>query len=179
MKKYLLSIILWIILSLFFYYTKNWEINLILRGLWRLSFLYIALALSVTPIVKLTWNHKLFSYRRTFWVISFFMAILHAIYYFYIEYKFQNTFFILEHFKTWDIITWIIWLFIIIILWITSNNFSIKILKSNWTKIQSLTYPLFVIITLHVAFASRFDSFYIIIISLLVLTRTAAYFKKI
>lgn len=178
MKKYLLSIIPWIFFFWLFYLTNTWEINLFLRALWRVSFLYIAFTLFVTPIIKLTGNQKLLPYRRTLWVISFFLAIFHTMYYFYIEYIYQKTFFVWEHFKALDIISWLIWLLLIIILWITSNNYSVKLLKSSWQKLQSLTYPLFIIVALHIAFASRFDNIYIIVITALVITRTLAYFKN-
>jgi DMSO/TMAO reductase YedYZ heme-binding membrane subunit len=94
------------------------------------------------------------------------------------EYDFQKTFFILEHFKALDIISGLIGLAIIIVLGVTSNNFSVNKLKAYWGKIQSLTYPLFVIVALHVAFASRFETFYILVITVLVYARTHAYFKN-
>jgi hypothetical protein len=44
------------------------------------------------------------------------MAIIHAAVYFYFEYIYQKTFFVLEHFKALDIISGVIALFIIVIL---------------------------------------------------------------
>ena len=47
-----------------------------------------------------------------------------------------------------------------------------------WKKIQVLAYPLFLIVALHIAFASHFDWFYMGIISLLLLLRTYAFLQK-
>lgn len=177
MKKYIISLIPWIILFFLFYYFNIWETNIFLRSLWRTSFFYIALTLFISPIIKLTWYQKLIPYRRSLWVLSFLLAIFHTWYYFKMEYDFQKTFFVLEHFKALDIISGLLWLAIIIILGLTSNNFSVTRLKSFWPKLQSLAYPLFLIVAIHVAFASRFDTFYIIVITLLVIIRTHAFFK--
>jgi len=51
-------------------------------------------------------------------------------------------------------------------------------MKGNWKKLQSLVYPLFLIAAFHVAFASRFDSFYMITIGALILLRTFAYLSE-
>ena len=70
------------------------------------------------------------------------------------------------------------WIFMFI-LWITSNTFSVKLLTWwVWKKIQSLVYPAFLVSSIHVAFASRFEAFYIVLIIILVAIRTAAYLNK-
>ena len=65
------------------------------------------------------------------------------------------------------------------VLGITSNKISVKILSGNmWKKVQSLVYPAFLIASLHVAFASRFDTFYILLIIWLVAMRTLSYIAQ-
>ena len=65
------------------------------------------------------------------------------------------------------------------VLGITSNKVSIKILSwSVWKKVQSLVYPAFLISSIHVAFASRFDIFYVLLVLWLVAIRTASYMAK-
>lgn len=178
MKKYIIAAVPGIILYVIFYYTHGWEINLALRDTGRISFLYITFSLLVTPIISLFDFQRLLPWRRVFWVISFLLAIAHFFIYFYLEKLYSNTFFVAEHFKQSDVITWIVGFILILILWLTSNNFSVKKLKWTWNQIQSLAYPLFIIVAIHVAFASRFDNFYMISITILALFRSVAYYKK-
>ncbi len=178
MKKYILAIIPWIILYFLFDKTHIWEINVLLRNIWRISFLYIALSLSISPLIKITGNQKLLPFRRAFWVLSFLLAFAHAYIYFKAEYDYNWSIFWPKQFEYADVVTWMIALLIIIVLWITSNDFSVRILKTFWKKIQVFAYPLFVLVSIHVAFASRFETFYIVAISALVLLRTASYLKE-
>ncbi|EKE29247.1 MAG: ferric-chelate reductase / rubredoxin [uncultured bacterium (gcode 4)] len=178
MKKYFLAAIPWMILYFLFDYTHTWEINLALRDFWRVAYLYIIFSLAITPLLKLGMSQKLLPYRRVMWILSFYMALVHAGIYFYLEYVYSHTFFVSEHFMEMDIITGVIAMIIMIFLWITSNNYSVNLLKEFWKKLQSLAYPLFVIVAIHVAFASRFEEFYIVTISTLVLLRTVAYLKS-
>ena len=178
MKKYIIAIIPWIILYFGFYYSHQWEINLALRDLWRISFLYVTLSLLVSPIISMFDFQKLLPWRRVFWVISFFLALAHTWVYFYFEKIYSNSFFVLANIKEPDVFSWIIWLILIFILWVTSNNFSVKILRWTWNKIQSLVYPLFLILALHVAFSSRFEGFYMVLIGSLVIFRSVAFLNR-
>lgn len=121
---------------------------------------------------------ELAPYRRTFGVLAILFAIAHTVVYFDMEYTYQKTFFVLEHFKELDIFSGTIAFIIMAVLGIISNNFSVRLLKGMWKKIQIFTYPLFFIVVLHVAFASRFDAFYMTTIGALVLLRTIAYLKE-
>gem|GEM_PF-6330240 len=63
-----------------------------------------------------------------------------------------------------------------LVLGLTSNKVSMKILSGNlWKKVQSLVYPAFLIVSIHVAFSSRFDIFYVMLIVWLVYIRAMSY----
>ena len=91
---------------------------------------------------------------------------------------YQHTFFVLEHFKALDVATGVVAIIIMALLAITSNNISIKLMKGNWKKLQSFVYPLFLIAAFHIAFASRFDSFYMVTIGALIFLRALAYIAE-
>ena len=91
---------------------------------------------------------------------------------------YQKPFFVLAHFKELDIISGVIAFVIMAALGITSNNFSVRILKGTWKKIQILAYPLFLLVTLHIAFAWRFNVFYMFVVSSVILLRTTAYLSE-
>lgn len=175
MLRYLFALIPGIFLFFGFYFGNSGEMNLLLRDFGRVSFFYLTLALAVTPIISLMKKEGFAPYRRVFGVLSFLFAIAHTALYFSTEYTYQKTFFVLAHFKELDVFSGVIAFIIIAILGITSNNYSVRLLKGTWKKIQVFAYPLFLIAALHVAFASRFEGFYITIISLLILLRTAAF----
>jgi len=82
---------------------------------------------------------------------------------------------VLKDYLQFDVISGIIAFLLIAILGITSNNFSIQKLRSAWKKIQTLSYPLFLIVAIHIAFASRFSLFYMILIGSLIFLRTLAF----
>lgn len=183
MLRYLLALIPGIILFLSFYFMNvvnpdilhKLDLGLLLRGFGRVSFFYLILALVVTPIIALIKKDGFSPYRRVFGVLAFLVAVAHGAVYFYEENLYHKSYFILEHFKELDVFSGVVAFIIIAILAITSNNFSIQLLKGTWKKLQSFVYPLFLIAAFHVAFASRFDGFYMTTIGLLVLLRTLAY----
>lgn len=91
------------------------------------------------------------------------------------EYQYQKTPFVAKHFLELDVASGTVAFVIIAALGLTSNDASVRWLKAGWKKLQTLAYPLFFITALHVAFASRFDAFYMVLISVLVLARTLSY----
>lgn len=94
------------------------------------------------------------------------------------EYIYQKTFFVPAHFRELDVFSGVVAFLIMAVLAITSNNFAVRLLKGSWKKLQSFTYPLFLLAVFHVAFASRFDSFYMIAIGILIFLRTFAYLRE-
>lgn len=62
------------------------------------------------------------------------------------------------------------------VLGVISNHFSMGLLGGRlWKAIQTLAYPLFLLVLIHVAFASRFDLLYSSLAGVLILTRTFSY----
>lgn len=168
-----------------------WESNLYLRSYWKISFFYFWLALSVSPVLKFVKNIKFRSIlilcRKVLWIISFIFFFKHWLEYFAIEYIYQvkqlNTSYFGYVYENildrYDALTWFIAWVLMLLLWITSNKFSIKLLSWKWwKKLQLLVFPAFFISVIHIAFASRFDNFYTFLFVFVVWIRTIAYFSS-
>ncbi|MEG3921685.1 ferric reductase-like transmembrane domain-containing protein [Microcoleus sp. POL10_C6] len=100
----------------------------------------------VFPLTKKTgFPQWLLKYRRFIGLISFFLAVAHG----FIFFKQRN-------FDIFDIKTYFVYFqgvatFIIFtLLAITSNDWSVKRLKKNWKKLQSLTYLAMFLVTWHI-----------------------------
>jgi len=100
----------------------------------------------VFPSTKKTgFPQWLLKYRRFIGLLSFFLAVLHG----FIFFKQRN-------FDIFDIKTYFVYFqgvatFIIFtLLAITSNDWSVKRLKKNWKKLQSLTYLAMFLVTWHI-----------------------------
>jgi len=173
----------------YFILEKLWNPNLYLRSYGKIAFLYFALALVVSPIISLfknSINRDLFLLiRKLLWILSFIFFLKHWLEYFASEYiyYFQNNPWIsyfayaYNNILKWnDAISWVIAWILMLLLWLTSNRFSIKLLWwKKWKILQSLVYPGFLLSALHIAFASRFDIFYTILIIFVVFIRTFSY----
>jgi len=166
-----------------------WGTGLYLRSYGKVAFIYLVLALSISPIKsfiknKKTWN-ILILIRKILWILSFVFFLKHGLEYFSMEYLFS-----IKHDPVisyldyvWkniiirrDALSWVVAWILMLVLWITSNKFSMTILSWNTRKrVQSLAYPAFLITSIHIAFASRFDSFYIFLVLFLVFIRTLSY----
>ena len=87
----------------------------------------------------------LLKYRRVIGLLSFFLAVLHG----FIFFKQRN-------FDVFDLKTYFVYFpgvssFIIFtLLALTSNDWSVKRLKKNWKKLQSLTYLAMFLVTWHI-----------------------------
>jgi sulfoxide reductase heme-binding subunit YedZ len=181
MLRYLFALIPGLALFALFYVSKSaepGEINVLLRDTGRVAFLYLSLALLVTPVITLSGKQWMAKYRRTFGVLAFVFAIAHASKYFFDEYTYQETLFVAKHFLESDVWSGTLAFVLMAILGITSNDASVRFLRSHWKPLQTLAYPLFLIAALHVAFASRFEDFYVVVISAVVALRTFAFLKK-
>jgi sulfoxide reductase heme-binding subunit YedZ len=100
----------------------------------------------VFPLTKQTgFPQWLLKYRRLIGLLSFFLAVLHG----FIFFKQRN-------FDVFDLKTYFVYFpgvstFIIFtLLAITSNDWSVKRLKKNWKKLQSLTYLAMFLVTWHI-----------------------------
>jgi len=100
----------------------------------------------VFPVTKKTgFPQWLLKYRRLIGLLSFFLAVLHALIFF----KKRN--FDVFDFKTYFVYFPGVSTFIILtLLAITSNDWSVKRLKKNWKKLQGLTYLAMFLVTWHI-----------------------------
>ncbi len=108
-------------------------------GDWSIALL--ALALIVTPfrrvLPKASWPRWLMYHRRALGVASFAYAALHTITY--LDRKWGYGYIIPEGLKPGLLTGWIA-LLIFLILAITSNNKSVKLLKQNWQRLHRTVY---------------------------------------
>lgn len=169
-----------------------WESNLYLRSYWRIAFFYFALALCVSPLLKILKYEKGREYlilsRKVFWILSFIFFLKHWLEYFASEYIFQAQYHANVPYLVYvydnllvrtDALSWVIAWILMFLLWITSNKISVKLLSWKWWKsLQSTVYPAFLISVIHVAFASRFDNFYTFLLVLVVTLRTISYISN-
>jgi len=166
-----------------------WGTGLYLRSYWKVAFVYLVFALSISPIKTFIKNKKisdgLILIRKIIWILSFVFFLKHGLEYFSMEYLFSvkhnPAIWYLDY--VWkniiirnDALSWIVAWILMFILWITSNKFSMRFLSWNiWKKVQSLAYPAFLITSIHIAFSSRFDFFYISFVLWLVFIRLLSY----
>jgi sulfoxide reductase heme-binding subunit YedZ len=114
-------------------------------GQWAMRFLLLTLA--ITPFSKIT-KISLIKYRRMVGLASFFYALLHLSI-FLIDQQF-NLNYILEEITKRPYITIGFSAFILLLLLaITSNNFSIRKLKKHWKKLHQLVYLIVVLVIIH------------------------------
>ena len=169
-----------------------WGTWLYLRSYGKVAFLYLVLALSISPILTFIKNKKisdiLILLRKVIWILSFVFFLKHWLEYFSMEYLFAIKHtpalwywsYLRQNFMVrLDASTWVVAWILMLVLWITSNKFSVKILSWNvWKKVQSLVYPAFLVASIHVAFSSRFDVFYILLVVWLVVIRSLSYLAQ-
>lgn len=120
----------------------------------NLAFILLAANLYLRPIAVIINNRYLnilTTYRRELGVGSFWFYLFHAAGFF-LLYKipllnFINT----RTYSFWALLASIcMWL-----LWITSNDKSINLLKRNWKRLHRLAYPLFYFSLIHVSLAQK------------------------
>lgn len=187
----LLAVIIACIVAIGFLFTKTGEQNIYLRLYGRIAFLFVTLALCVTPLMiyikNMALKVNLPLMRKIFGIMGLVFFIKHLLSYLTLELAFHSAggFFsqvaslMQNMFTRSDAFSGLIAGIVLLILWITSNMFSMKFLGGKtWLKIQSLAYPLFILAAIHVSFASRFDPFYIILTVLLIGVRTIAYLTR-
>lgn len=175
-----------------FMFEHLWESNLYLRSYWKVAFLYFWLALVISPILKYIKNNiireNLILSRKIFWILAFIFFLKHWLEYFSIEYIYQvwyspNLTYLEYVYKNmlvrYDALSWLIAWILMLLLWITSNKISVKLFWwKKWKIVQSLVYPTFLLSIIHVAFASRFDNFYIFLVLFVVWIRTLSFISN-
>jgi len=171
---------------------NSWNSNLYFRAYWKVAFFYFALALIISPIVSFIKNNfireNLLFIRKILWILAFIFTLKHWIEYFSMEYLYHwkyyqdISFFDYVYKKLldrYDALSWVIVWILMMVLWLTSNKVSVKLFWWKWWKlIQSLVYPTFLLVVIHVALSSRFDKFYIALTLIVVWLRTISYFSQ-
>lgn len=114
-------------------------------GQWAMRFLLLTLA--VTPFSKIT-GLSLIKYRRMIGLASFFYAVLHLSI-FLIDQQFNLDFILEEILKRPYITIGFISFILLFLLAITSNNFSIRLLKQRWKKLHKLVYLIAILVIIH------------------------------
>jgi len=197
--KYIIQFILftsilllpWFFINHHFLAEHLWENNLYLRVYWKLAMWYFAVALIISPILQFVkhtiWREHLILSRKILGILSAIFFIKHWLEYFGMEYIFQQKYhldtpyidYVIKNLKTrYDALSWLVAWILMFILFVTSNKFSMSLLWKKWKKVQFLVFPWFIISAIHIAFTSRFEWFYIFLISLVVIARLTAYLNR-
>jgi rubredoxin/ferredoxin-NADP reductase len=174
-----------------FMFEHLWESNLYLRAYWKITFLYFALAIVITPILRFIKNvnirDNLILSRKILWVLTFVFFLKHWLEYFAVEYIYSKynpdisyLYYVYKNiFIRFDALSGVVAWVLMFILWLTSNKISVKLFWwKKWKAVQSLVYPLFLLSVIHIAFASRFDNFYIFLVIFVALIRTISYLSN-
>lgn len=122
-------------------YTPLW-LPIHSTGEWAIRFFMITL--TCTPIsIIFGWKTK--KYRKLFGIYTFIYSLFHSLF-FLADYGFFGIFDELNY------IFGLLATLIIIPLGITSNKWSMKILRKNWANLQKLAYPTALLAVLHIVF---------------------------
>ncbi len=178
-----------IFVFLIFKYSHAGEINLDLRMYGRVAMIYLTLALLISPLALYISDRKnsvrFISLRKLFGLAGFYFYLIHAYQYIAMEYGYHTGPGFIAYLSgnilaRPDALSGVVAGMIMLVLWLTSNQFSLRILSPKvWKTVQSLAYPLFLLTLIHIAFASRFETLYSLLIIVLISVRTLAYFSSI
>jgi len=124
-------------------------------GLWGLYFLLITL--SITPLKKITGLTWPVSLRRMLGLYAFFYACLHLSVYFWLDQSFVWQAIIEDIFKrpyiTLGLAAWVL----LLPLALTSNQFSMRVLKKNWKRLHRLVYIASLLVVVHFIWLVKAD----------------------
>jgi len=160
---YVLPLLL-VILSVFFpnkdLFVAFWNISLYLL-------IFIVFIKPIWVVFDIMFIKKFLYLRKQLWVMTFYFALFHSIWFMVVRNLFDiNSYVWVDSFLFW----WLVGFIGMFILAITSNNFSVRLLKRNWKRLHYLTYPVLFAVLLHVAlFKNEFTLFFIILMLFLVL----------
>lgn len=143
-------------------------------GLWGLYFLLVTL--SITPLKKFTGITWPVSLRRMLGLYAFFYACLHLTVYFWLDQSFQWQAIIEDIVKrpyiTLGLTAWLL----LLPLALTSNQYSMRLLKNNWKRLHRLVYIAALLVVVHFIWLVKADYaeplLYLGILLLLLLSRT-------
>ncbi len=181
----------WIFINHNFLVEHLWESNLYLRAYGKVAMWYFAMALVVSPVLqyvkKTIWREYIIFSRKILWILSFIFFLKHWLEYFSLEYIYHEQYYmetpyldyVLENLLVrYDALSWSVAWILMLVLWLTSNKFSVRFLWKKWKILQLLVFPAFLISAVHIAFASRFEWFYVFLISFVVIMRLAWYLNR-
>ncbi|AJY47393.1 protein-methionine-sulfoxide reductase heme-binding subunit MsrQ [Martelella endophytica] len=123
-----------------------------LLGIWALRF--ILLTLCISPLRELA-DVNLLRYRRALGLLGFYYVCFHFLVYFVLDQRMDVNTVVQDVIKRPFITFGMIALVLLIPLALTSNNWSIRKLKKNWTRIHSFIYEITALGTLHFAMARK------------------------
>ncbi len=149
---------------------------------WNLAFLFLSFWLLVSPILTFIKDIKtrdfLTLFRKLLWILVFVIILRHVIDFFQSHYPTWEwimdyyNYFIWILFESPVIWSGTIWTIMIILLWITSNKFSVRSLWSKfWKALHFLVFPIYLFSILHLWYLDRLDWFYIWFTVLIILAR--------
>ena len=116
-------------------------------GTWALVFLCITLTISPLRTI-LKWN-GIVRFRRTLGLIAFFYASLHFFIWIYLDHQLNWEEILKDFYKRTYILFGLIAFLIMSLLAMTSNQWSIQMLKQKWSSLHKLIYPLSILALLH------------------------------
>ena len=207
MLKFLLKLSISLIPMIILYFIGKEILSNDAKITWFLSYYYLVFVLLISPLAYIFYKFKFLkkysnlvtSFRRPIWIITWFLALFHGFkfeekiyklwekYYsskisffdFIYDWVFNSTTGTILGMNTYSFWFWIIWIIIMFILLITSNNFSQKLLWAKfWKHLQKLVYPLFIIVVLHIYFVWGWKWLYLYPAILIVLMRWYTWFDK-
>jgi len=116
----------------------------------RTAFFLLMFLLYLKPLMKIFPNvgliRKLMLFRRQFGVATFYFALFHMI---------NSIFFYIEK-NNYPVIDTLIWfkygtisILVLFVMYLTSNNYSVRLLKRNWKKVQGLIHFSVAVLFIH------------------------------
>ena len=174
LRKFLNWFVIFVVPILFLIYTffilKNnlfYEFEIKGRLLGYIAYWLLAFILLIKPIIiifNLKKLKKYLSYRKELGILTFYFALFHVVFVTLFHYKIlkfdeleKSVVFFFFNFFIKDKYNFIgfLGLIILFILTITSNKFSMKLLKNKWKKLHYSVYLAFILLSLHSYFITR------------------------
>ena len=123
-----------------------------LLGEWALRFLILTLAISpLRDLAGINWVR----YRRALGLLAFWYVAMHFLAYMVLDKRLALDVIVEDIFKRWFITIGMAALVMLIPLALTSNNWSIRRLGPNWTRLHRLIYPIAALGALHVCLSVK------------------------
>ena len=159
-----------IIFSLAFFFLQSGNVSEI-KEFGEFAFLFLFILLIIKPLnilfPRIQFLKPLMIYRREVGHVVFYLAAAHGLFYLYI----YN--FILDLALTFGLLA----LSILLVMFLTSNKFSIRKLGIWWKRLHNLIYLVLVLTLIHIFLVSDLSPKYIILTALVVILKIAERIK--